>query len=100
MRSLNRIGLALLFFVQLSLSGLAQSGIITNYVGPQLPVNGTQAITHAIDFPSSVVSDGALADTFVLESLRPSMSISVHCPATKKLNFSRLFVHYRFDHLT
>jgi hypothetical protein len=59
MKSLNRIGLALLFFVQLSLSGFAQSGIITTYAGPALPVNGTQAITQAIDYTTSVAPDGA-----------------------------------------
>jgi sugar lactone lactonase YvrE len=59
MRSLTRIGLAFLCVAQLSSIGIAQSGIITTYAGPQLPVNGTQAITQAIDHPTSVASDGA-----------------------------------------
>ena len=54
----TRIGLALLCIAQLNSVGFAQSGIITTYVGPQLPVNGTQAITQAIDDPTSVASDG------------------------------------------
>jgi len=58
MRSLTRIGLALLFLVLLSSSGFAQSGIITTYAGPQLPVNGAQATTQAIDVPESVAPDG------------------------------------------
>jgi sugar lactone lactonase YvrE len=42
-----------------STAGLAQSGIITTYAGPSLPVNGRQAITQAIDGPFSVALDGA-----------------------------------------
>jgi sugar lactone lactonase YvrE len=34
-------------------------GIITTYVGPSLPVNGTKAITQAIDYPGAVAADGA-----------------------------------------
>ena len=37
---------------------LAQ-GLITTYVGPQLPINGEPAFNQAIDFPSDVVSDDA-----------------------------------------
>ena len=58
MRSLARIGLFLLFVVQVK-SGFAQDGIITTYVGPQMPVIGAQAITQAIDYPSSVAPDGS-----------------------------------------
>src|SRR5947209_6316504 len=36
----------------------AQS-LITTYVGPQLPVSGSPAFNQAIDFPSTVVPDGA-----------------------------------------
>ncbi|HYK88882.1 MAG TPA: hypothetical protein VE398_08935, partial [Acidobacteriota bacterium] len=57
MRSLNCTGLAFFFVVQLSLGGFAQSGIITTYVGPELPVNGALATTQAIDYPSSVTTD-------------------------------------------
>src|SRR6266481_3785270 len=38
--------------------GLAQ-GLITTYVGPQMPVSGNPALNQAIDFPSAVVPDGA-----------------------------------------
>ncbi len=59
MKSPNRIGLTFLFFVSFCLSGFAQSGIITTYVGPGSPVVGTQATTQPIDYPSSVAPDGA-----------------------------------------
>jgi len=59
MRSLNRVALALLFFLQWSLSGFTQSGIITTYAGPALPANGASAITQAIDRPQFVAADGA-----------------------------------------
>ena len=58
MRSLNRISLALCIFVQWSSNGLAQSGIITTYAGPAMPVNGAQANTQAIEFPTAVAADG------------------------------------------
>jgi sugar lactone lactonase YvrE len=54
-----RIGLPFWFFAQLSLSSFAQSGIITTYVGPGLPVNGALATTQFIDGPFSVTPDGA-----------------------------------------
>ncbi len=44
------------FFVLMH--GLAQS-MITTYVGPQLPVSGNPALNQAIDYPSTVVPDGA-----------------------------------------
>jgi sugar lactone lactonase YvrE len=59
MRSFTRIGLAFFFVVQLSSMGLAQSGIITTYAGPALPVNGSTAASQAIDAPMSVAPDGA-----------------------------------------
>ena len=59
MRSLTRIGLAFLFVAQLSSIGFAQSGIITTYAGPHLPVNGSLAPSQAIDIPTSVAPDGA-----------------------------------------
>jgi sugar lactone lactonase YvrE len=48
-----------LFFVQLNLSGLAQSGIITTYAGSGSPANGALATSQAIDLPASVALDGA-----------------------------------------
>jgi len=54
-----RIGPALLSFALLTLGGLAQSSIITTYVGPQLPINGAQATTQFIDGTNSVASDDA-----------------------------------------
>jgi trimeric autotransporter adhesin len=50
---------AVLFFVLSISMGFAQSGIITTYAGPPLPVNGESAITQAIDFPGAAVPDGA-----------------------------------------
>jgi sugar lactone lactonase YvrE len=59
MRPLFRTGLLLLFIAGLDSPGFAQSGIITTYVGPGMPVNGGLAIDQAIDRPTSVVPDGA-----------------------------------------
>lgn len=59
MRSLSQMGLAFLFVVQLSSIGLAQSGVITTYVGPGLPGLSVQATTQPIDRPHFVASDGA-----------------------------------------
>ncbi len=52
-----RIGLSLLFLLQFNWSALAQSGIITTYVGPGLPVDGALAVTQAIDNPNAVAID-------------------------------------------
>src|SRR5262245_32813646 len=49
-------GLFFVAFARMGPSGLAQ--IISTYVGPTLPVNGTQAITQDIGAPSSVAADG------------------------------------------
>ncbi len=59
MTSLARLGLAFLFVAQLSLITFAQSGTITTYAGPHLPLNGAWATTQFIDSPSAVVGDGA-----------------------------------------
>ena len=61
MKALLRMGLPWLFFVQLSLCGFGQSGIIATYVGPDLPVNGALATTQVIDFPRGVAADGRLS---------------------------------------
>ncbi len=58
MRFSDRIGLAFLFVVLTGPGLLAQTGIITTYVGPTLPEDGTQATTQAIDYPYSVAPDG------------------------------------------
>jgi trimeric autotransporter adhesin len=50
--------LILVFLVSFVVNGLAQSRTITTYAGPPLPVSGTQALTQAIDFPSSIAPDG------------------------------------------
>jgi len=50
--------LILVFLVSFAVSGLAQSSIITTYVGPPLQMNGAQAIPEAVDHPSSVAPDG------------------------------------------
>jgi sugar lactone lactonase YvrE len=48
------------FFLILFISmGIAQSGIITTYVGPGLPVNGELAVNQAIDNPYSIAPDKA-----------------------------------------
>jgi sugar lactone lactonase YvrE len=54
-----RIGLSFLFLAQMALIGFAQSGIITTYAGPGLPVDGSLATTQSIEGPASVTSDGA-----------------------------------------
>lgn len=56
---ITRIGLSFFFFTQLGLIGFAQSGIITTYAGPGLPVNGSMAAGQALDGPWSPASDGA-----------------------------------------
>jgi trimeric autotransporter adhesin len=53
------VAFPVLFLVLSIPIGFAQSGIITTYVGPQLPVNGELAASQAIDFPASVAPDGA-----------------------------------------
>ena len=53
------LSLILVFLVSFVSSGLAQSSVITTYVGPPLPLDGAMAMTQAIDQPSSVVPDGA-----------------------------------------
>src|SRR5512135_1988699 len=58
MRPISRIGMFFLFIAGLNSPGFAQSGIITTYVGPGMPLNGGLAIDQAIDAPSSVALDG------------------------------------------
>ena len=55
---LSKLGFSFLLLTCFSPGGFAQSGIITTYVGPGMPVNGAQATTQAFDLPSSVVPDG------------------------------------------
>ena len=57
--ALIRIGFVASFLALTGLSGFAQSGIISTYAGPALPVNGALATTQAIDYPVSVAPDGA-----------------------------------------
>lgn len=59
MKTLLRIVSPFLFFAQLSLSCLAQSGIITTYAGPGLPVSGALAVTQPMDASTSVAPGGA-----------------------------------------
>ncbi|MBP1599189.1 MAG: hypothetical protein H6Q05_4566, partial [Acidobacteria bacterium] len=59
MRRISQIALFFLFVVRLNAPGFAQSGIITTYVGPGLPVNGELAASQPIDRPASVAPDGA-----------------------------------------
>ena len=49
-----------ILFIAFSISiGFGQPGIITTYVGPQLPVTGGLATDQAMDSPVSVILDGA-----------------------------------------
>jgi sugar lactone lactonase YvrE len=58
MKTFSRIGLTILFLAHFNLGGFAQSGVITTYWGPGMPVNGEQAATLAINRPSGVAPDG------------------------------------------
>jgi sugar lactone lactonase YvrE len=59
MKSLTQIGFFFLLLVHLDVIGFAQSGIITTYAGPGLPINGSLATSQAIGAPSSIAVDGA-----------------------------------------
>ena len=59
MRPIYRVGLFFLFIAGLNSAGFAQSGIITTYAGPAMPVSLGLAIDQAIDGPMSAVPDGA-----------------------------------------
>jgi trimeric autotransporter adhesin len=50
--------LSCLIIFQINLVGFAQSGIISTYVGPGLPVDGSLAINQGLDGPTSVALDG------------------------------------------
>jgi sugar lactone lactonase YvrE len=70
MRSLTRIGLALLFFVQLSLIGFAQSGIITTVAGngpPGYSGDGGPATSAQFNDPFWVVVDSA-GNLFIVDN--------------------------------
>ena len=45
--------------MRLTVGGHAQSGMITTYAGPGLPVLGAQATRQAIDRPTSVIPDNS-----------------------------------------
>jgi sugar lactone lactonase YvrE len=59
MKTWIHLGWLFVFLGLITAEASAQSGIISTYVGPQLPVNGALATTQAIDQPGSVVADGA-----------------------------------------
>jgi trimeric autotransporter adhesin len=59
MPRMNFIVLSILFFAMSISLGFAQSGIITTYMGPQLPVMGGSAVSQAMDSPASVIPEGA-----------------------------------------
>jgi trimeric autotransporter adhesin len=56
---ITRIVLSFFFLAYLGPNGFAQSGIITTYAGPGLPINGSVAAGQALDGPWSLASDGA-----------------------------------------
>ncbi len=95
MRALIRIGLFFLFLAQLNLNGFGQSGIITTYVGPQLPLNGTHATTKSIDGPSSVASDGA--GGFYVASLHQNRVYRVAADGTLSLVAGSGAAHFGGD---
>jgi trimeric autotransporter adhesin len=53
------LALCLCVFSAVTLTGLAQSPMITTYAGPSFPVNGSQAVTQTIGVPQAVSADGA-----------------------------------------
>jgi sugar lactone lactonase YvrE len=59
MRIPNCIPLSFLSVILLASIGFSQSGIITTYAGPQMPINGDRAIIPDIGQPISVASDGS-----------------------------------------
>jgi secreted PhoX family phosphatase len=54
-----RMGSAVCLLAVMSVGALGQTRIISTYAGPPLPMNSTTATTQAIDYPESVVPDGA-----------------------------------------
>jgi len=54
---LSRFGLSCLAFFAGTLHGLAQSSVITTYVGHSLPRSGSPALTQSIDFPSGIADE-------------------------------------------
>src|SRR5215831_10628897 len=61
---------SLLLVLTLCAPSFGQSYTITTYAGPGFPVNGSLAVTQAIDFPYAVVSDAK--GGFYLSSYAPS----------------------------
>ncbi|MDD5543122.1 MAG: NHL repeat-containing protein [Acidobacteriia bacterium] len=51
--------ICLLLILQSASSNHAQTPIITTYAGPQLPTDGTSALTQSFDYPAAVIPDGA-----------------------------------------
>jgi hypothetical protein len=58
MKAIACMGIAFLFVAQLDSIGFGQAGIITTYVGPTMPADGSLAVSRAIDLPTSVAMDG------------------------------------------
>jgi sugar lactone lactonase YvrE len=59
MKTWIHLGCLFVFVGLITANASAQSGIISTYAGPPLPVNGALATTQAIDRPGSVLPDGA-----------------------------------------
>lgn len=54
----RNVGLAILFLALSSFISYAQTGIITTYAGPSLPIEGISTVSQGIDNPRSVALDG------------------------------------------
>jgi hypothetical protein len=82
MKILLRMMLVCFFISQLNLICLAQDGIITNYAGPGLPLNGAMAITQGIEGASQVALDGVggfyIASAFLSRVYRVSTDGKLH----------------------
>jgi sugar lactone lactonase YvrE len=76
----------LTFLALISSLGVAQTGIITTYVGPQLPVNGDWATTPDIGKSLSVASDGA-GGFYFISQVQSQISQVYRVTADGRLSF-------------
>jgi sugar lactone lactonase YvrE len=76
----------LTFLALISSLGVSQTGIITTYVGPQLPVNGDWATTPDIGKSLSVASDGA-GGFYFISQVQSQISQVYRVTADGRLSF-------------